>query len=129
MDLVDTVGCGDSFVAAIAFGFINNMPLVNTLVIANAVGGATAMGCGAGRNVATLERVTQLMRDSCLNDDGTFSTELLRPSLDTQEITVVSKEVVNGNNTNTLNRVSFHSVVSESLPVLESVLMEGKVPS
>ena len=58
---MDIVGCGDSFVAAIAFGFIHNIPLVTTLAFANAVGAATAMGCGAGRNVATLKQVVELM--------------------------------------------------------------------
>ena len=58
--MTDTVGCGDSFVAAVAFGFIHNLPTVNTLAIANAVGAATAMGCGAGRNVATLMQVMEM---------------------------------------------------------------------
>ncbi|XWS76300.1 hypothetical protein CRYUN_Cryun01aG0163900 [Craigia yunnanensis] len=55
--VMDTVGCGDSFVAAIAFGFIHNIPLANTLAFGNAVGAATAMRCGAGRNLATLKQV------------------------------------------------------------------------
>jgi sugar/nucleoside kinase (ribokinase family) len=41
VNVIDTVGCGDSFVAAIAFGYIHNMPLVHTLAIANAVGAAS----------------------------------------------------------------------------------------
>ncbi|KAK1391110.1 hypothetical protein POM88_019288 [Heracleum sosnowskyi] len=48
VDVVDTVGCGGRFVAAIAFGYINNLPLVHTLTIANDVGAATAMGSGSG---------------------------------------------------------------------------------
>ena len=128
MDVVDTVGCGDSFVAAIAFGFINNMPMVNTLAIANAIGAATAMGCGAGRNVATLEKVTQLIRESNLNDDDTFSSELFGSDLDTQDITVLTKKVINGSKDG-LNRVSLQSVVSELLPVLEYVPSKENVPS
>ena len=128
MDVVDTVGCGDSFVAAIAFGFINNMPMVNTLAIANAIGAATAMGCGAGRNVATLEKVTQLIRESNLNDDDTFSSELFGSDLDTQDITVLTKKVINGSKDG-LNRVSLQSVVSELLPVLEYVPLKENVPS
>ncbi|XP_022859890.1 fructokinase-1, partial [Olea europaea var. sylvestris] len=61
VNVIDTVGCGDSFVAAVAFGFIHNLPLVYTLTIANAVGAATAMGCGAGRNVATLGQVVEII--------------------------------------------------------------------
>ena len=128
MDVVDTVGCGDSFVAAVAFGFINNMPMVNTLAIANAIGAATAMGCGAGRNVATLEKVTQLIRESNLNDDDTFSSELFGSDLDTQDITVLTKKVINGSKDG-LNRVSLQSVVSELLPVLEYVPLKENVPS
>lgn len=127
---MDTVGCGDSFVAAIAFGFINNLPMINTLAIANAVGAATAMGCGAGRNVASLEKVIQLMRESNLNDelDDKFWNELFDINLDAQEVTILSKMAINGSN-NRLNHVSLRSVVSELLPMFESVPVEGKVPS
>jgi hypothetical protein len=62
---VDTVGCGDSFTAAIAFGFLHDLPAVSTL---NAVGAATATGCGAGRNVAYLDKVLQLLREANLNE-------------------------------------------------------------
>ena len=82
--VMDTVGCGDSFVAAIAFGFIHNIPLVTTLVFANAVGAATAMGCGAGRNVATLKQVVELMEAPDLNEDDEFWNELLGEHLDTR---------------------------------------------
>ncbi|KAE8666988.1 MuDR family transposase [Hibiscus syriacus] len=70
--IMDTDGCGDSFVAAIAFGFIHDIPLVTTLAFANAVGGATAMGCGAGRNVATLKKVVELIETPDLNEDVKF---------------------------------------------------------
>ena len=53
VDVADTVGCGDSFAAAIVVGYINLMPMITTLALENAVGGATTMGCGAGRNVVT----------------------------------------------------------------------------
>lgn len=127
MDVIDTVGCGDSFVAAIAYGFIHNLPLVNTLAIANAVGAATAMGCGAGRNVATLEKVIELIRASNLNEDDEFWNELVK-NLDSQEITFLSKMVINGSN-NQLNRIALQKVVSDLLPKLESAPLEGKVAS
>lgn len=128
VNVVDTVGCGDSFVAAIAFGFIHNLPMVYTLTIANAVGAATAMGCGAGRNVATLKRVTELMKAANLNEDDKFWNELIDENLDTQEITFLSKMAVNGSN-NRLNRVPLQKVVSEMLPKFESAGVTGVSPS
>lgn len=128
VNVIDTVGCGDSYVAAIAFGFIHNMPLVNTLAIANAVGAATAMGCGAGRNVATLEKVIELMKASNIHEDDEFWNELLVKNLDAQKITFLSKMVINGTD-NQLNHVSLQKVVSELLPKLESAWLKGKVAS
>ncbi|KAJ0111780.1 hypothetical protein Patl1_03220 [Pistacia atlantica] len=122
------VGCGDSFVAAVAFGFIHNMPTVSTLTIANAVGAATAMGCGAGRNVATLGQVIELMRASNLNEDGELWDELLNEDVHAQEITFLSKMGINGS-TNQLNRVDLQKVVSELLLKLEYAWLEGKVSS
>ncbi|KAG8389249.1 hypothetical protein BUALT_Bualt02G0209200 [Buddleja alternifolia] len=119
VNVIDTVGCGDSFVAAIAFGFIHKMPLVYTLTIANAVGAATAMGCGAGRNVATLEQVMELMRGSNPNEDDKFWEELLNEHSDAKEITLLTKVALNGNNIHP-QRTSLQKAVSELLPKLES---------
>ncbi|KAK3036851.1 hypothetical protein RJ639_031469, partial [Escallonia herrerae] len=128
VNVIDTVGCGDSFVAAIAFGYIHNIPLVNTLALANGVGAATAMGCGAGRNVATLEQVMEIMRGSNLNEDDKFLNEHLDVILDDQEMTFLSKMDINGSSSR-LNRVSLQKVVSEVLPKLESPRVKGRVPS
>lgn len=129
MDVIDTVGCGDSFVAAIAFGFIHNLPAVNTLVLANAVGAATAMGCGAGRNVATLETVIDLLRVSNPNDDDKLLwSELLDKKVDIQEIALISRKVINGSNER-LNSVPLQKVVSDLLPMLQSARVKRKVPS
>jgi sugar/nucleoside kinase (ribokinase family) len=57
----DTVGCGDSFAAAIALGYIKGKDIRSTLALAGAVGAATAMGTGAGRNVATVSRVVDIL--------------------------------------------------------------------
>ncbi|CAK7346461.1 unnamed protein product [Dovyalis caffra] len=127
VNVIDTVGCGDSFVAAIAYGYIHNMPLINTLAIANAVGAATAMGCGAGRNVATLEKVIELMRASNINEDDGFWSELVK-DLDTEDIMFLSKMVINGRK-NQVNHVALQKVVSELLPKLEDSRLEGKVAS
>jgi len=57
----DTVGCGDSFAAAIALGFTKGKDIPSTLALAGAVGAATAMGTGAGRNVANVERIRDIL--------------------------------------------------------------------
>ncbi|XP_031101424.1 probable fructokinase-4 [Ipomoea triloba] len=117
VDVIDTVGCGDSFVAAVAFGFIHNVPLVYTLTLANAVGGATAMGCGAGRNVATLEQVKELMRRSDINEDEKLWEELLSDSLGTLEVNLLLRSVIDQNSPQ-LNVVPLQRAVSEILPKL-----------
>lgn len=114
--------------AAIAFGFIHNMPMVGSLAVANAVGAATAMGCGAGRSVATLEKVVEILKEANLNEDDKFWNELLFENLSTQEITFLSKFVINGNNKQ-LKHIALQKVVSELLPKLESSRAEGKVQS
>ncbi|GFP96822.1 ribokinase [Phtheirospermum japonicum] len=118
VNVIDTVGCGDSFVAAIAFGFIHKMPLVNTLTIANAVGAATAMGCGAGRNVAKLKQVTDLLKGSNLNEDDKFWEELLKEHSNYKETTILTNVSINGHD-NQLQRTSLQKVVCELLPKLE----------
>ncbi|KAF6173481.1 hypothetical protein GIB67_027176 [Kingdonia uniflora] len=131
VNVMDTVGCGDSFVAAIAFGYLHDMPTVNTITLANAVGAATAMGCGAGRNVATLEKVMELIvqKDSKLAEDDDFSNLFLdENSSDTNEVMLVSKST-NGISS-CLNHVSLQKVLSELLPKLEIVNDEKRmVPS
>jgi hypothetical protein len=69
VDIKDTVGCGDSFAAAIALGYTRGLPVASTLALANAVGAATAMGCGAGRNVATLNDVMGILLSSSVCDE------------------------------------------------------------
>lgn len=126
MNVVDTVGCGDSFVAAIAYGFIHNIPLVNTLALANAVGAATAMGCGAGRNVAKLDQAIELMKASNLNEDDEFWKLVLGEKLDSCEISVLSEMVINGKSAQE-NRVPLRKVVSELLSELEPARLKSSV--
>ncbi|XP_073315848.1 uncharacterized protein [Primulina huaijiensis] len=118
VNVIDTVGCGDSFVAAIAFGYIHELPLICTLTIANAVGAATAMGCGAGRNVAKMKQVMEIAREFNLNEDDQFWEELLEEHRDAEEITLLTKMVVNGTN-KWLKRASLQKAVCELLPKLE----------
>lgn len=117
---MDTVGCGDSFTAAIAFGFLHDLPAVNTLTLANAVGAATATGCGAGRNVAHLEKVLQLLREADLNEEDTAWSELIEGSSRSPEVTVLSRTTDNGFNEH-LVHVPVCDVVSDLLPMFEAV--------
>ena len=48
VDVADTVGCGDSFAAAVALGFTRGNAVPPLLALANAVGAATATASGAG---------------------------------------------------------------------------------
>ena len=65
VEVEDTVGCGDSFAAAIALGFglckQGEADIESTLALAGAVGAATAMGVGAGRNVADVSRAREIL--------------------------------------------------------------------
>lgn len=70
VDVVDTVGCGDSFASAIVMGYVNDFGVEATLALANAVGAATATGRGAGRNVATAARVLQLLQQGQAGEAG-----------------------------------------------------------
>ena len=94
VEVGDTVGCGDSAAAAVVLGYakicaardklfeassgkIAYLPnsrlaamMEETLALATATGAATAARKGAGRNVATAERVEALL-DACVCDEET----------------------------------------------------------
>ncbi|XP_062216727.1 uncharacterized protein LOC133916865 isoform X2 [Phragmites australis] len=120
INVVDTVGCGDSFTAAVAFGFLHDLPAVNTLTLANAVGAATATGCGAGRNVAHLDKVLQLLREADLNEEDTAWSELIEGSSLCPEVSVLSRTAINGFREH-LVRVPVCNVVSDLLPMFEAM--------
>jgi hypothetical protein len=110
VDVADTVGCGDSFAAAIVVGYINLMPIITTLVLANAVGGATAMGCGAGRNVATKEKVCELLLASEVNNDyEDFWRRIRAPEYFSKSEITLAKRSINCQD-NSLNAVEFQHV-------------------
>ncbi|KAB5568295.1 hypothetical protein DKX38_002088 [Salix brachista] len=73
----------------------------------------TLLCCGGGRNVATLDKVTELMRASDITEDDEFWSELVR-DLDAEEITILSKMVINGRNIQA-NHIALQKVVSELL--------------
>ncbi|XP_008806246.2 probable fructokinase-1 [Phoenix dactylifera] len=120
VNVVDTVGCGDSFTAAIAFGFLHDLPAVNSLALANAVGAATATGCGAGRNVARLDKVLELLRQADLNENDELWNELIEGNLETKEVRLLSRASINGCS-GCLVRYPIYSVVSELLSKFEGV--------
>lgn len=84
VDVRDTVGCGDSFASAVVLGYTRQHSIPAVMALASAVGAATAMGIGAGRNVARAEDVEALLRDAAMDcEDGRHLTalDLLRQSI------------------------------------------------
>lgn len=79
--------------AAVAFGFVHEMPMIHTLAIANAVGAATATGCGAGRNVATFTKTMELIKTGDLNENDKFWRGLFDKSMEIQDFSLLSKKV------------------------------------
>lgn len=77
VDVRDTVGCGDSFAAAIVLGYTRQHCIPATMALASAVGAATAMGTGAGRNVARIEDVEMLLETAVPDcEDGRHAKAL-----------------------------------------------------
>ncbi|WIA29071.1 hypothetical protein OEZ86_011582 [Tetradesmus obliquus] len=70
VDVKDTVGCGDSFAAAIVLGYTRTHDVHATLLLANAVGAATATGRGAGTNVADAKTVHELLQQAAVDCNG-----------------------------------------------------------
>lgn len=58
VDVADTVGCGDSFAAAVVLGYTRGHRIPPLLALANAIGAATAMGSGAGEFFPTVDLFT-----------------------------------------------------------------------
>lgn len=115
VDVADTVGCGDSFAAAIVVGYINLMPMITTLVLANAVGGATAMGCGAGRNVATKEKVCELLLASEVNNDyEDFWRRIRAPEYFSKSEIMLAKRSINCQD-NSFHAVEVQDVARDAL--------------
>lgn len=125
VNVVDTVGCGDSYTAAIAFGYLHNLPAISTLTLANAVGAATATGIGAGRNVATLDKVLELLRHSNLSEDDEFWTQLFEENVKAQELLLLSGTSINGHSDRFV-RIPVQTVVSQLLPKFEAAAMCGR---
>ncbi|EFN52458.1 hypothetical protein CHLNCDRAFT_138775 [Chlorella variabilis] len=84
VDVRDTVGCGDSFAAALVLGYTREHSIPAVMALANAVGAATAMGQGAGRNVARAEQVHALLASAvpgCADGRHLDALDVLHSSL------------------------------------------------
>lgn len=87
VDVEDTVGCGDSFAAAISLGFWmcrrGEADIESTLALAGAVGAATAMGEGAGRNVADIARIQAILERSGSSNKVQGALQMIQSALQT----------------------------------------------
>lgn len=123
VDVVDTVGCGDSFAAAVALGYTRRFPVAGTLALANAVGAATAMGCGAGRNVATMDDVIKILLSSKLCNENDEAGQIQAFSVE-QLMTVGKTDHFSDYSTHGVNCASlsipFHVVAHEVVDLLKS---------
>ena len=57
-------------------GYIRGYDIPATMALANAVGAATAMGTGAGTNVASAETVVQLLTDATADNTAKSSDSM-----------------------------------------------------
>jgi uncharacterized membrane protein (DUF2068 family) len=96
------------------------LPAVSTLTLANAVGAATATGCGAGRNVAHLDKVLQLLREANLNEEDMAWSELIEGSSLCSQVSVLSWTAIDGFNDG-VEHIPIGNVVSDLLPMFEAV--------
>src|SRR5690606_1105176 len=63
VEVVDTVGAGDSFVAAFIAAYLRGDDWRACAALANAMGAAVAATQGAGRSVPPLSRILQILGD------------------------------------------------------------------
>ncbi|KAK9747673.1 hypothetical protein RND81_02G007800 [Saponaria officinalis] len=126
--VIDTVGCGDSFVGAVAFGFVHRLPRTHTLAIANAVGAATATGCGAGRNVACFSKTIELVKSGDVYEDNEFWRDLLGERVDAKEVSLLSKEETNEIYED-VSCVPLEKIATEVISKLEESSKVGTAPN
>lgn len=103
------------------------MPSISTLLLANAVGAATATGSGAGRNVARLEKVVQLLNNANLNEDAQPCYDSVDDSLEAEDIIMLSNAAVNGTNKQ-VSQVSIQRAACELLQQFKTVHEAKAVP-
>lgn len=65
---IDTTGAGDVFNAAVVLGMLHEIPVRNTLRLANLLGSLTALKTGAGRKVPKIDEAVKFARDRGLEE-------------------------------------------------------------
>ena len=86
------------------------------------MGAATATGTGAGRNVATLVNVLEILRRSNLADDDGFWKELFEEKVEAPESLLLSGKPTDGH-VDGFVRVPIQTVVSHLLPMFEEKVL------
>lgn len=86
------------------------------------------MGYGAGRNVANLTKVLELLTISNLNEDDKLWNELVGVNSDATEVSLLSNTVIDECNAR-LTMVPMQEVISELLPKLETLMDIRAVPT
>jgi sugar/nucleoside kinase (ribokinase family) len=69
VQVLDTTGAGDSFNAAIMFGYLNEFPLEKLGTLANAIGAAKVQKLGTGHNVPTVSEIAEVLKTFKLDPD------------------------------------------------------------
>lgn len=64
VDVVDTCGCGDSFIAALMYALVNSWDDADAIVLANAVGSVMASKMGTGTKCPTFDEVVEILEMS-----------------------------------------------------------------
>lgn len=68
LEVVDTTGAGDASCGAFLYGYVQGLPLAESVRLANSVGGLTVMRMGGGEAVESLEQVKHFMAETALRE-------------------------------------------------------------
>lgn len=69
VDIVDSIGAGDSFAGAFMWAHLNGMSLADCGKIANAMGAASVQKIGGGRNIPTCQEVQEILNTNHVGID------------------------------------------------------------
>ncbi|MFQ5932513.1 MAG: PfkB family carbohydrate kinase, partial [Nitrospiraceae bacterium] len=64
VEVVDTTAAGDSFDAAVIYGYLSGLEPVRTATLANAVGAAKARKRGTGHQVPTVDEIRNVLENA-----------------------------------------------------------------
>ncbi len=62
--MVDTMGCGDSFLSTFMYGYLEGFDLDTCIILGNAAGAVKAAKFGTGRNVPTFDEVVTMLENN-----------------------------------------------------------------